>query len=296
MFTRRHPFLFFILCLSALGVITLMAVVALIWRFAPDDGPMRGDKVAVIEILGPIVDARPTLESLKHFRDEPAVKAIVLRIDSPGGGVGPSQEIYTEVLRTREVKPVVASMGAVAASGGYYIAAATDGIVANPGTVTGSIGVIMGYTNFGQLLERIGLRPVVIKSGTFKDTGSPTREMTADEKALLQTVIDDMHQQFVDAIASGRDMPFDQVAALADGRIYSGQQAKTEGLVDRLGNFEDAVRWAGEMGGISGPVETVYEEEDSFKLLNYILQSILEGTAHSVQAPPRAAYLYAPDP
>jgi protease-4 len=295
MFTRRHPILFFILCLSAFGVAALLAVTALIWRFAPEDRSLRGEKVAVIEIKGPIMDARPTLESLKHFREEAAVKAMVLRIDSPGGGVGPSQEIYAEVLKTRDVKPVVASMGAVAASGGYYIAAATDGIVANPGTVTGSIGVIMGYTNFGQLLDRIGLKPVVIKSGTFKDTGSPTREMTAEEKRLLQGVIDDMHQQFVTAIAGGRKMPHAKVAALADGRIYSGQQAKAEGLVDRLGNFEDAVDWAGELGGISGPVETVYEEEDSFKLLNYLMQSLLRGAAQSVQAPPQAAYLYSTD-
>jgi protease-4 len=294
MFTRRHPILFFILCLTAFGLLAVMTVAALIWRLAPNDKDLRGDKVAVIEVNGPIVDARPTLESLKHFREEAAVKAMVLRIDSPGGGVGPSQEIYAEVLKTRAVKPVVASMGAVAASGGYYIAAATDGIVANPGTVTGSIGVIMGYTNFGQLLERIGLAPVVIKSGTFKDTGSPTREMTAQERALLQGVIDDMHQQFVAAIAEGRKMPVEKVAALADGRIYSGKQAHAEGLVDQLGNFEDAVDWAGQLGGISGRIETVYEEEDTFKLLRYLMQSLQRILTQTAETTPRANYLYTP--
>jgi protease-4 len=294
MFTRRHPILFFILCFSAFGLLAVMTIAALIWRLAPDDEDLRGEKVAVIEVNGPIVDARPTLESLKHFREEAAVKAMVLRIDSPGGGVGPSQEIYAEVLKTRAVKPVVASMGAVAASGGYYIAAATDGIVANPGTVTGSIGVIMGYTNFGQLLERIGLTPVVIKSGTFKDTGSPTREMTAQEKALLQGVIDDMHQQFVTAIAEGRKMPIEKVAALADGRIYSGKQAQTKGLVDKLGNFEDAVDWAGQLGGISGRIETVYEEEDAFKLLRYLMQSLQRILTQTAETTPRANYLYTP--
>lgn len=295
MFTRRHPILFFILCLSALGVIATLAVAVLIWRFAPDEGHRRGDKVAVIEINGPIVDARSTLENLKQFREEEAVKAIVVRIDSPGGGVGPSQEIYAEVLKTRAVKPVVASMGAVAASGGYYIAAAADGIVANPGTVTGSIGVIMGYTNFGELLKRVGLTPVVIKSGSFKDTGSPTREMTAQEKALLQGVIDDMHQQFISAIAEGRQMPVEEVAALADGRIYSGHQAKANGLVDRLGNFEDAIDWAGELGGISGPVETVYEEKDTFRLLHYLMQSLQRASAQWSHTTPRADYRYVPD-
>jgi protease IV len=295
MFTRRHPILFFILSFSALGVVAILAVTALIWRLAPDEKHLRGDKVAVIEINGPIVDARPTLESLKQFREETAVKAMVLRIDSPGGGVGPSQEIYAEVLKTRAVKPVVASMGAVAASGGYYIAAAADGIVANPGTVTGSIGVIMGYTNFSQLLERIGLTPVVIKSGTFKDTGSPTREMTTQEKALLQGVIDDMHQQFVSAIAEGRQMPTEEIVALADGRIFSGKQAKENGLVDRLGNFEDAINWAGELGGISGRVETVYEEKDTFKLLRYLMQSFQRASAQWSQTMPQADYRYAPD-
>lgn len=294
MFTRRHPILFFTLCISALGVAAVIAVTALIWRLAPKEETLRGDKVAVIEVNGPIVDARPTLESLKHFREEPAVKAMVLRIDSPGGGVGPSQEIYAEVLKTRALKPIVASMGAVAASGGYYIAAATDGIVANPGTVTGSIGVIMGYTNFGQLLERIGLTPVVIKSGSFKDTGSPTREMSAEERALLQGVIDDMHQQFVAAIAEGRKMPSEEVARLADGRIFSGQQAKANGLVDRLGNFEDAVDWAGQLGGISGRVETVYEEEDTFKLLRYLTQSLGKILTQVAGNAPQADYRYSP--
>jgi protease IV len=295
MFTRRHPILFFVLCLAALGVVAVLAVTVLVWRFAPDHNHLRGDKVAVVEIIGPIVDARPALKSLKQFREEDAVKAIVVRIDSPGGGVGPSQEIYTEVLKTRAVKPVVVSMGAVAASGGYYIAAAADGIVANPGTITGSIGVIMGYTNFSQLLKRIGLTPVVIKSGTFKDTGSPTREMTDQEKALLQGVIDDMRQQFVAAIAKGRKMPMEKVDALADGRIYSGEQAQENGLIDRLGNFEDAVDWAGELGGISGRVETVYEEKDTFKLLHYLTQSFLRATAQWSQTTPRADYRYVPD-
>jgi protease IV len=295
MFTRRHPILFFALCLSALGVVVVLAVTALIWRLAPDDGHIRGDKVAVIEINGPIVDARPTLASLKQFREEAAVKAIVVRIDSPGGVVGPSQEIYAEVLKTRAVKPVVASMGAMAASGGYYIAAAADGIVANPGTVTGSIGVIMGYTNFGELLKRIGLTPVVIKSGSFKDAGSPTREMTTQEKALLQGVIDDMHAQFVAAIAEGRQMPVNEVAALADGRIFSGSQAKDRGLVDRLGNFEDALDWAGELGGISGRIEAVYEEKDTFKLLHYLMQSLQHASVGWSQNIPRADYRYSPD-
>jgi len=259
------------------------------------DDSISGEKVGIIEVTGMIVDARDTIEQLKRFRDEESVKAIVLRIDSPGGGVGPSQEIYREIRRTVEKKKVIASMGSVAASGGYYIAAAADGIVANPGTITGSIGVIMGFTNYRELLDKIGLFPVVVKSGEFKDMGSPVREMTAEERQILEGLISTIHGQFVRDIVDGRNMETDAVEALADGRIYTGEQSLELGLVDRLGNLVDAVEWAGTLGGIEGDVSTVYAKERKFTLLEYVFgSSIKELAARLMRTGLSAEFVYQP--
>lgn len=275
MFSRRHPYLFFLLIISALftiGIIFLSTMVAAVSR---KDKAIAGDKVGIIEIAGAIADSKVLVNQIKTFREEKAVKAIVLRIDSPGGGVGASQEIYREIQRTVAEKQVIASLGAVAASGGYYVAAACDGIMANPGTITGSIGVIMGHTNFEELLRKIGLTPVVIKSGEYKDLGSPLRPMTAEEKALLQDLIATIHQQFVAAIADGRQMEMAQVEALADGRLFTGSEALTLGLVDRLGNLEDAVQWAAHLAGIEDKVETIYPEKERMPLLRYVLEAVV---------------------
>ncbi|MBR9980527.1 MAG: signal peptide peptidase SppA, partial [Desulfatitalea sp.] len=262
MFSRRHPYLFFLLIMAAMFTVGIIFLSTMAKSLSRKDSAIRGEKVGVIEIAGAIADSKTIIDQIKTFRDADAVKAIVLRIDSPGGGVGASQEIYREIQRTVAEKHVVASMGAVAASGGYYVAAACDGIVANPGTITGSIGVIMGYTNFEELLRKIGLSPVVIKSGAYKDLGSPMRPMTAEEEVLLQALIGNIHRQFVAAIAEGRGMETDRVDAIADGRLFTGEEAIDLGLVDRLGNLEDAITWAGELGGIEGEVETVYPEQD----------------------------------
>jgi protease-4 len=196
---------------------------------------------------------------LKRFGENPSVKAIVLRIDSPGGGVVPSQEIYDAVQRVRNKsnKAVIASMGTVAASGGYYIAAATDRILANPGTLTGSIGVIMEMANIEGLLKKIGVEGVVVKSGRYKDVGSPLRKMSDEEQALLQSVMDDVHKQFIEAVAAGRSLEVADVKALADGRIFTGRQAKDAKLVDELGNLEDAIQLAAEIAGIEGEPKVV---------------------------------------
>jgi protease-4 len=275
MFLRRHPYLFFVMVLAGLGTVTMvsLALVAMTVTGAQTEG--GGDKVGVIEIVGAIVDSQTVIDDLKAFREDESVKAIVVRIDSPGGGVGPSQEIYREIRKTVAEKKVVASMGSVAASGGYYVAAASDGIVANPGTITGSIGVIMGYTNFEALMEKIGLTPVVIKSGEYKDLGSPARPMTAKEKSLLENVTRTIHRQFVGDIAAGRTMAPAKVEAIADGRIFTGEEAQKLGLVDRLGNFQDAVQWAGELGGIEGEVETLYPEKEKLSLMDYLMESAL---------------------
>ena len=232
-----------------------------------------GDQVGVIEIIGVIRDARDVLDDLKRFRKDDAIKAIVIRIDSPGGGVGPSQEIYREIRKTLEKKTVVASMGSVAASGGYYIAAGASKIVANPGTITGSIGVIMGFANYQQLLEKIGLVPVVVKSGEYKDMGSPVRKMKSEERKIFEDLARKIHRQFIRDVVQGRKMDLERVETLADGRIFTGEESMAMGLVDRLGNLEDAIEWAGRLGGITGEVSAVYAREKKLTFLEYLLMN-----------------------
>lgn len=296
MFSRRHPYLFFMLILSAIVSSMVIFVSITLMVFKDDGETFSGEKVGIIEIKGAIADAGETLEQLKTFREDESIKAIVIRIDSPGGAVGPSQEIYREIKKTISEKKVVVSMGAVAASGGYYIAAAADGIVANPGTITGSIGVIMGFTNFEKLLKKIGLTPVVIKSGPYKDMGSPAREMGDEERKILQGITNDIHDQFVTAIAEGRNLDRDLVENIADGRIFTGEYAKNIGLVDKLGNFEDAVQWAGILAGIKGKVHTIYAKEEKLPLLRYLLESTLNYIGIKAVDPEiYAGYLYRPD-
>lgn len=229
-----------------------------------------GPRVAVLPITGLIADPEATIEQLKKFAKDDSVKAIVLRINSPGGGVGPSQEIYEEVRKLRGKKPVVASLGAVAASGGYYIACAAQKIYANPGTITGSIGVIMQFVNVKDLIEKIGVKGMVVKSGGYKDIGSPLRQMEPEEKRLLQGVIDNVHAQFVDAVAEGRRLDRDRVAGIADGRIFSGDQAKGLGLVDALGNLEDAVAEAGRLAKIEGEPRVVMPPKKKISILDLL--------------------------
>ncbi len=241
--------------LFAMGV----GILVLINLLFPDLDLSNDDRIALIRVEGVILDSQTTIGELKRFSENPSVKAIVIRIDSPGGGVVPSQEIYDAVKRVRSKnnKAVIASMGSVAASGGYYIAAATDRIVANPGTLTGSIGVIMETANLEGLLQKIGVEGVVIKSGKYKDVGSPLRKMSADERALLQAVMDDVHKQFIEAVAEGRSLELRAAQALADGRIFTGRQAKEAKLVDELGDLEDAIQLAAEVVGIEGEPKVI---------------------------------------
>ena len=246
--------------------------------FLPDLDLSGEDRIALIRIEGVILDAQETVGELKRFSENPSVKAIVLRIDSPGGGVVPSQEIYDAVRRVRSKsnKAVIASMGSVAASGGYYIAAATDRIVANPGTLTGSIGVIMEMANFEGLLQKIGVEGVVVKSGKYKDVGSPLRKMSDEERGLLQTVMDDVHKQFMEAVAEGRALELTEVQALADGRIFTGRQAKDAKLVDELGNLEDAIQLAADVVGIEGEPKVVEQRR------RFSIRELLESKLSSV--------------
>lgn len=221
-----------------------------------------GEKVAVVRVSGIILDSTSVIEELKEYSNDRSVKAIVLRVDSPGGGVAPSQEIYEEILKIKEKKKVVVSMGSVAASGGYYISAPADVIVANAGTLTGSIGVIMEIPNVSGLMEKIGVETQVVKSGRHKDMASVFKSLTPEEKEILQTVLDDVHDQFIEAVSEARGMKYEVVKKLSDGRIFTGRMAKELGLVDELGNLEDAIMLAGKLAGIKGEPEVVYKEKE----------------------------------
>lgn len=235
-----------------------------------------GGNIGIVEINGMILSSKKIIQDLNTFRHEDGIKAIILRIDSPGGGIGPSQEIYREIMKIKTEKKVLTSMGSVAASGGYYIASATNGIVANPGTITGSIGVIMEYANIMEIAKKIGISPVVFKSGEFKDMGSPLRDLKESEKKIFQELVDELHLQFVRDASKARDIDFKTMASLADGRVYTGQTALQLKLVDRLGNLDDAVQWAGEMADIKGKLKPVYPKEDKLTFIRSLAETLLK--------------------
>jgi protease-4 len=239
------------------------------------------EKIGVVTIDGTITDSEPIITQLVEFKKDKAIKAIILRINSPGGGVAPSQEIYREIRKTVATKTVIASMGSVAASGGYYVACAADKIVANPGTLTGSIGVIMEFVQLEDLLRKIGVGLEVLKSGEFKDIGSPYRKLTEKDKELLTSLISDIQKQFVEAVAQGRNLPVEKVREIADGRILSGSQGKELGLVDQLGNFQDAVELAKQMAGIKGEVSLVYPKKSGLKLWDLVFRNASEALYRS---------------
>ncbi|GAB4368349.1 MAG: signal peptide peptidase SppA [Deltaproteobacteria bacterium] len=226
--------------------------------------------VGLVRITGLITESDTVIEQIRKFAKDDSVRAIVLRVNSPGGGVGPSQEIHEEIRKLRGKKVVVTSMGALAASGGYYIASASEKIFANPGTITGSIGVIMNFVNVRDLVEKIGIRGMVVKSGEYKDIGSPIRPMKPSERKLLQGVIDNVHAQFVNAVAEGRGLDRKKVREIADGRIFSGEQALALGLVDALGNQQDAVEEAGRLAKIEGEPKLILPPKKSFSILDLI--------------------------
>jgi len=255
-------FIFFVLVVFAAGLVKSGKVVVSV-----------GDKVGVLEVEGAIVDARLLVEQIIEFKDRSNIKAVVLRINSPGGGVGPSQEMYEELKLLAETKPLIISMGSVAASGGYYIAVAGERIFANPGTITGSIGVIMSFPNYQELMGKIGVSAEVVKSGRFKDIGSPTREFMDADRALLQEMIDDVHLQFVEAISLEREMSLETLEPLVDGRIFTGRQALKVGLIDELGTFNNAVAYAAKIAGIDADSDLVYPEPEKIDFIDRYLQS-----------------------
>ncbi len=250
---RRNRNVAFIVLFTAAAVVTVCVAIAyfvLVSWF--DTGVTLGDAVAVVDIQGEIFFDRGKLSEIESHRDNDNVKAVVLFINSPGGGVAASQALHRAVLDLRLEKPVIAFMASVAASGGYYVACAADSIVAMEGTLTGSIGVIASFLRTEELYEKIGLDVTVIKSGRYKDVGSPHREMTESEKTYLGNLLDEVYDQFVLAVSETRGIPVDEMDDLAEGRLFTGRQAVESGLADYLGSYEDAIYLAASMGGIDG--------------------------------------------
>lgn len=248
---------------AGVGVGIVVLFLGTVWVFMAalsEEGlPTGGAKVAVVEIEGIIVDGSAAVRELREHAENPSIKAVVLRVNSPGGVVAPTQEIFGAIQRARKAgKPVVASLGAVAASGGYYVAVAADRIYANPGTLTGSIGVVMQLANLEGLLKKVGVEYVVVKAGAYKDVGNFARTMSPEERRMLQALLDDVYSQFVEAVSEGRGLEKKDVLAFAEGRIYSGQQALALKMVDELGGFEEAVEAAGKLANISGRPKLVY--------------------------------------
>jgi len=256
-----------------------------------------GGSIGVIPMSGVMDESsgRPVIEYLERWRDVGAIKAIVIHVNSPGGGTAIAQEIHDAILKTREEKPVVVSMAGVAASGGYYIACAADRIVANPGTVTGSIGTIMSFHTFQGVFDKVGIGTEVIKSGEFKDVGDYSREMSHEEELMLKSVVMDSYEQFVEAIATGRNMDKEDVYAVADGSIYTGLQAYNLGLVDTLGGLADAVGLAADLAGLDGKPEIVRPREKRRSFLSDLLTGVLGNLGQEIKdagVGPRLMYIY----
>lgn len=257
--------------------------------------PTAGARVGLVRIEGALIDPAAIIDDLEAVQRDAGVRSLVIRIESPGGGVAASQEIYDRITKvSKEGLPIVVSMGAIAASGGYYVACPADTIMANPGTLTGSIGVIMSFTQFEELFRKIGMDFEVVKSGEYKDVGTWSREMTDEERELLQETVDDLHDQFVETVASERGLPIEEVRAIADGRILSGRQALAVGLVDTLGSLDDAVALAGRMAGIEGEPR-VWEPVKPRRLTLFDL--LASSIARAFERPSSslgAQYLYGP--
>jgi protease IV len=272
---KKNPVLIVLATAVALGalffgIVFLASLLSGTKRSATPLRVVGADNVALVKIEGLLLTSQNVVDELNDYAEDSSIKAIVLRIDSPGGGVVVSQEIYNAVKNARkEGKKVVASLGTVAASGGYYVAAAADRIVANPGTLTGSIGVKMEFANIEKLLEKIGVKGIVVKAGEYKDVGSPFHDMSGPEKKILQDVIDDVHSQFVKAIAEGRHMQEAEVRTIADGRIFTGRQALDLKLVDQLGDLADSIKVAGELVGIKGKPRVI-EKRKTIPFFDYL--------------------------
>jgi protease-4 len=235
-----------------------------------------GDRIGVVDLDGVILSPQPVVGELKKFADDSSIKAIIIHVNSPGGGVAASEEIYREVkrIRSEKKKKIVVSIESVGASGAFYVAAASDKIYANSGSVVGSIGVIAQWVNYGDLLKWAKLKDVVIKTGEFKDTGNPSRDLTPNEQAYMQALIDNMFGQFIQAVADGRGMKYDDVKAIANGKVWTGQQALSMKLIDSVGDFETAVADTAKSVGIKGEPTLVHPEQNRKTLMDLLLGDV----------------------
>ncbi len=272
---KKRPILLATLTIAGIFLVFLLFALLLGRSGSSPDLVSLGEKIGVIEVFGPIMSSTDLNRDIIDFRDNKSIKAVILRVDSPGGAVGPSQEIYNEIIKLQKKKPVVVSMGSVAASGGYYIAAPANRLFANPGTITGSIGVIMSFPNYEGLMEKVGVSSVVVKSGRFKDIGSAARPFNNDERKLMQSLIDDVHSQFVEAVSLGREIPAEKIRDLSDGRIFSGRQALQVGLIDELGGFQDAVEYTAKLVGMDEDPKLIYPEVEEPDLIERLINIAL---------------------
>lgn len=294
---KRHPVLFGLLLLLVLGAGFFFLVYTMSSVTGERASFIAKERIGVVPLKGIIADSKPVLDVLERFSKDDSIKAVVLRIDTPGGGVGPSQEIFEKVRTLRKKKTVVASMGSMATSGGYYVACAAEKIVANPGTLTGSIGVIMHFTNMEDLFRKVGLRPSAIKSGRYKDAGSPFRDMTKEERELLQALIDDVHEQFVEAVSESRGLERDKVIGLADGRLFTGRQALKFKLVDELGDLDHAADVAAKLAQLEGKPELFFPKEERRGVLRYLIEEMVsvlkrETVEAVAETGPGLSYIY----
>lgn len=297
---RKHPVI--------LGLVLLIVLGAVIYFFFYRAGTQSGssatqgfslnDKVGVVPVEGVISDSFEITENINEFAKDHSIVAVVVRIDSPGGGVAASQEIYEAIIALKKKKKVVVSMGSVAASGGLLIACAGDKIVANPGTITGSISAIMQFANVEELLKKVGVKASVVKSGQYKDIGSPMREMTPDERIIIQELIDDIYNQFIDVIVRDRKLTREQVVAIGDGRVFSGRKAKEYGLVDQLGDMAAAAKLASELAGKNGQYDLVYPRKKHPSIFDYMFESAANQLSRSITQKSEkwggVSYLYHP--
>jgi len=280
---KGHPILAVLIILVAVGLLLGLVLTLFMSVAGPSEAFSFKEKIGVLPIEGTITQSDPLVAQLVEFRKDRRIKAIILRVNSPGGSVGPSQEIYREIRKTIETKKVIASLGSLAASGGYYVASAADQIVANPGTLAGSIGVIMEFVQVEELLKKIGVSVEVLKTGEFKDIGSLHRKLSERDREMIRTLVFDVQRQFVEAVAQGRNLPVEKVREIADGRVLSGAQCKDLGLVDRLGNFEDAVELARTLAGIKGEVTLVYPKKPWGKWWDLFLQDTSQAVYRAVR-------------
>jgi len=275
------------------GLFAVMILVAVGSALLPDRWKSPSGEIALVHVNGMLMDSREIVRQLSDYRHNPQVRGIILRIDSPGGAVAPAQEIYSEIMKLRaDNKTVYASMGTVAASGGYYIACAADYVLASPGTLTGSISAVMAFNNIEELTKKVGVKPNIIKSGKFKDVGSPLRAMTSEEQNLLQDVVDDVHEQFVQAIATGRDLPIAEVQKIADGRIMTGQQALKLKLIDEVGGLEKTIDLLAKKLGVVGRPKVI-EQKEKVPFFDWLLQgSLSSGLAQTLMPSPQPHLQY----